>query len=682
MRKKLKITFTLFIFGILLALSAINNFNFSSDQDNDDGILDIREKANLRNAGPDVINIITPENKTYYKPMSGYYPATYSFDEQAGTNGADISWIDVDDNNTASIVSEVNGHSNVLKLNATSGVVSVVHNITTERNNGTIEFYVMTESIASVMGISIYDANTLENLTLGFWLDGNMYYVVDGVFNLIQSYDDNTWYHFKIEFNCSDDWHLWIDNISMDGGSGYEYDGDPTKFDYIEIWHYTPENCYFDAFGYSWDDNYEIGDNLNKGLLLSFENSTNLDWMGYSLDGQPNRTLLANMTIPMPADGHHTIQIFGNDSFGMIYQSELRQFTIDTTGPNVAIMSPKAVTYGPPSLFINASITDSFSLISAAKAMINVSAPFNISMTQGVQNYWSCKWDNLSDYMNGEYKIMIWAIDDVGNINQTQFIVIRFDKTKPNVTIVSPIAGTYGPPSLLINVSLTDSFSNISSAKAMINAVVPFNISMNPGVGNYWSCVWDNISTYSNGVYTITIWAIDEGGNVNQTQFIVITIYIPPIIDAVDGNGNDSDDSSDNNNSDLILIMIIIFASTLGIIAIISVVLIKKHSKLLTLPKSKVPKTCPICNKKHKEFWILCKECYDKQEKITISIICPTCKSKKNIKVPKLVVEAAKNLMTLSVPRGIMCEHTFQAFVDKQFNVRGYQKVDFESISK
>ncbi|MFW9971159.1 MAG: hypothetical protein ACFFDF_13280, partial [Candidatus Odinarchaeota archaeon] len=75
--------------------------------------------------------------------------------------------------------------------------------------------------------------------------------------------------------------------------------------------------------------NYDIGNNLNEGLLLSFETGFTPDWLGYSLDGQVNRTIFGNTTISFPYNkGLHTIQVFGNNSFGRIFQSELRYFTI------------------------------------------------------------------------------------------------------------------------------------------------------------------------------------------------------------------------------------------------------------------------------------------------------------------------------------------------------------------
>ncbi|MEE9379155.1 MAG: hypothetical protein V3V33_14095 [Candidatus Lokiarchaeia archaeon] len=65
-----------------------------------------------------------------------------------------------------------------------------------------------------------------------------------------------------------------------------------------------------------------------------------------------------------------------------------------------------------------------------------------------------------------------------------------------------------------------------------------------------------------------------------------------------------------------------------------------------------------------------------------IQFICPVCKTRKSLEVPKSVIEEAKQLTTMSIARGLVCEHQFQAFVDKNYQVRGYQKVDFEFENK
>ena len=61
-----------------------------------------------------------------------------------------------------------------------------------------------------------------------------------------------------------------------------------------------------------------------------------------------------------------------------------------------------------------------------------------------------------------------------------------------------------------------------------------------------------------------------------------------------------------------------------------------------------------------------------------IKIRCPECSTDKKLMIPKKIIDKSKQLTTISIPSKLCCEHSFQAFVDKNFIVRGYQKVDFE----
>ncbi|MFX1488728.1 MAG: hypothetical protein ACFFBI_06240 [Promethearchaeota archaeon] len=61
-----------------------------------------------------------------------------------------------------------------------------------------------------------------------------------------------------------------------------------------------------------------------------------------------------------------------------------------------------------------------------------------------------------------------------------------------------------------------------------------------------------------------------------------------------------------------------------------------------------------------------------------IRVICPTCEASKALKIPTQIINQSKQLTTVSIPSGAVCRHSFQSFVDKNFKIRGYQKVDFE----
>ncbi|MFX1281392.1 MAG: hypothetical protein ACFFA3_18740 [Promethearchaeota archaeon] len=61
-----------------------------------------------------------------------------------------------------------------------------------------------------------------------------------------------------------------------------------------------------------------------------------------------------------------------------------------------------------------------------------------------------------------------------------------------------------------------------------------------------------------------------------------------------------------------------------------------------------------------------------------IEIICPNCKTRDLIGVPKRELNKSSHLTTISIHKGLICPHHFQVFVDKNLQIRGYQKVDFE----
>jgi len=70
------------------------------------------------------------------------------------------------------------------------------------------------------------------------------------------------------------------------------------------------------------------------------------------------------------------------------------------------------------------------------------------------------------------------------------------------------------------------------------------------------------------------------------------------------------------------------------------------------------------------------------QKERYLKFICPTCKAEKELLISESIISQSKNLTTISIQKNEICEHHFQAFVDKDFKVRGYQKVDFEIVSK
>ena len=357
----------------------------------------------------DEITIVTPENKTYIEPDSGYYPATYGF-ENDEIGGNPTKWVVSEPSGAAvNIISEMDGHNNIVELNdpVLSGWVEAIHYDSFPRSHGTIELWLRFNRTSDWFGLGSRD--TINNQVLlrvsvesGKWRYRNSAGTLLIVPNVADPVADK-WTHIRIDFRChnapsylglTDDRY----NVTIDGVSSGEIEhwGDGNldyKFLVVQSDPATIMKSWVDAVGFSWDPNYNIGDNLNEGLLLSYDNTTNLDWQGYSLDGQANNTILGNKTIPLPSGGTHQIQVFANDSLGTMYESAVRHFSVDTTPPEISITYPSAAQeFSAPPAYILSITEDN---IEAMWYTLNGGANNPIASEMGTID--SSAWNSLAD---------------------------------------------------------------------------------------------------------------------------------------------------------------------------------------------------------------------------------------------------------------------------------------------
>lgn len=61
-----------------------------------------------------------------------------------------------------------------------------------------------------------------------------------------------------------------------------------------------------------------------------------------------------------------------------------------------------------------------------------------------------------------------------------------------------------------------------------------------------------------------------------------------------------------------------------------------------------------------------------------IQVICPICNTRDIVGIPPSRLNKKSQLTTISVHKGLICPHHFQFFMDNNFQIRGYQKVDLE----
>ncbi|MFX1501034.1 MAG: hypothetical protein ACFFDH_08740 [Promethearchaeota archaeon] len=295
------------------------------------------------------LSINTPENRTYTNHTAitdGYYPATYGFENDAYkadpanwtiSEFPNIPNTEVSGPTSIRVIDELDGHKNVVEFYDRSeefvlneGEQASMEKTFDAQENGIIEYWVRSPDVSYRFFFEIFENNTLifririHDNALDYWKGGSSYDEVMRVY-------DNIWYHIKVNISVtSDSAELFVNGTSKKKDTLY---GTPNFMNRVMFRTHTKVYgySYIDAIGFSWDPNYNVGDNfIPNGWLLDIDKNFDHEWMGYSLDGQSNVTILGDTIFPIPDEGHHTIQVFAfvNDSSGTMYNTEIRHFHI------------------------------------------------------------------------------------------------------------------------------------------------------------------------------------------------------------------------------------------------------------------------------------------------------------------------------------------------------------------
>jgi len=390
------------------------------------------------------ITIITPESKLYTEPMSGYYPATFGF--ESDEIGDDFDDWSVDNfGGNVQIISSYLGHSNVVELYEMIDASTEIYNDFGNRPSGTVEWWASVNRVDDWFELGIFDGDSNDGIQMSFANDSYIKYHDGSVWTDIMPYTANLWYHFNVKWDSATDWHLSINRISQDQGSGYSYRNSPSslncvRFQTSDAGVHQDQFMYVDAVGYSWDTNYNLGDNLYEGLFIGFELNSSLFTLEYSLDNKAKISISGNTTILLPHDGPHSIKLYGTTFYRDFAQSETRNFIVDTKVPKIVIHSPiQSGTAGEKPPFILVSITDA-NLVSKW-----------YTIDDGINTYGLTSSFDLVDADAwlatplGQVTIRIYAEDIAGNIVYEEVTITKEEAAMPvslifNIAIISMFA--------------------------------------------------------------------------------------------------------------------------------------------------------------------------------------------------------------------------------------------------
>ena len=213
--------------------------------------------------------------------------------------------------NITIIVNEIDGFLEVVQIGNGTGIGGIwTYNCSgipyslTEAGDlnlphGTIEFWLyLNDTSKSNVFFSLFEDNYLDGIFIEFnngtWEHDNS----EIIFKDLWSLQNNTWSHFRIDFSCDDSMYMGLENdtfiIYADGFASqiipmvHTNHIDISNITCIGI--FTKMNntettyVYVDNFGFSWDSNYNVGDNKFMNIQYEFNEGETIILDCFSVD--------------------------------------------------------------------------------------------------------------------------------------------------------------------------------------------------------------------------------------------------------------------------------------------------------------------------------------------------------------------------------------------------------------
>ncbi|MHA1251445.1 MAG: CBM96 family carbohydrate-binding protein, partial [Candidatus Helarchaeota archaeon] len=261
-------------------------------------------------------NYYGSESFDYYTEEGVYY-GTYDFrDEADGASGTDIGFVDYTSGSTVDIISEFDGHKKVLRMEdiSSAGVTEVIHSITSQ-NYGTVEFWMGSSDATKRTDFRLRLSDNSHEL-FRFFIDQDSFWYTDNVgdTDIGVACLDNTLYHIKIEFECTNGGYMglsqytWKVYINGEEYGAYNFKTNVASANGIRIltdWTDYSYYAYFDAFGFSWDTTSHSGLGYSEGWNVNpydIEPLLNSDYFSDLRIG-----VNSSISVVNSVDGHNNI---------------------------------------------------------------------------------------------------------------------------------------------------------------------------------------------------------------------------------------------------------------------------------------------------------------------------------------------------------------------------------------
>jgi hypothetical protein len=234
-------------------------------------------------------------------------------------------------------------------------------------------------------------------------------------------------------------------------------------------------------------------------VFLTFTLSEPTSWIGYSIDGGENVTIAGNTTLSRLPDGVHGIVVYARDLAGNIGLSDLIDFTVDTSPPQISLLSPQNQIYNTTNIPLTIKVNEMVAWIGySVDGQANVTISANITLL------------GLAD---GAHSIVVYARDLAGNVAPSVTVYFTTDTISPSVSILSPQNATYDMTDIPLNITVNEPTSWMGySLDGQANMTINGNTTL---------------PTLSAASHILIVYAKDMAGNTGHSGTFYFSIAEP-----------------------------------------------------------------------------------------------------------------------------------------------------------
>ena len=243
-------------------------------------------------------------------------------------------------------------------------------------------------------------------------------------------------------------------------------------------------------------------------VTLTFRIDETASWIGYSLDGLANVTIAGNTTLLGLSDGAHSVLVYANDTSGNMGSSNKVFFSVDTTLPQITLLSPLNQTYQAGSIALTFTVNKPTSWVGySLNGQPNATIAGNTTLL------------GLSD---GAYSIVVYANTTDGKMGVSEIVYFTIARP-PEITIVSPQNLTYAASDVPLTFTVNETTSWMGySLDGLANVTITGNTTL---------------SSLSDGNHNIIVYANDAFGNTGSSTLVSFSVdTAPPDITSVSQN--------------------------------------------------------------------------------------------------------------------------------------------------